>query len=121
MNERDVEHLLDRLEERLGGELPLDVRRELEEHHDELLRHAVTGYEDDFEYLHRQAASLVRVWRNRGGHKSPPGRMPNKETIPSQLSSYEVERSEIFSEYVAKLAANTTEVRRFRDRILNDR
>jgi hypothetical protein len=121
VNGRDLQQVLDRLAERLGGELPQKVRRELEEHHDDLLRYAVIGDEDNFEDLYRQAASLVRVWLNRGGYGSPPGRMPNKETVPSQLSSYEVERSEVFSEYVARLAANTAEVKRFRDRILDER
>jgi len=121
MNEQDMARVLDRLAERIGGKVPPDVRRELEEHYDDLLRHAVAGGKAEFEDLYRQTASLMRIWRNRGGHKSPVGRTRNEERVPAQLGAYEIERSEIFSEYLAKLAAETKAVQRFRSRILDNR
>jgi hypothetical protein len=122
MNERDTAHVLDRLAKRLGEEeVPLGVKRELVVHHSDLLWHAVSGDEEEFEDLYRQTASLMRIWRDRGGHKSPPGRTRNEERVPAQLGAYEIERSAIFSEYLARLSANTPAVRRFRGQTLSSR
>ena len=45
---------------------------------------------------------------------------PNVETVPAQLHPYEILRSELFSEYLGKLASNEGVVRRFRTRILDN-
>ena len=45
----------------------------------------------------------------------PPGRMGSGERIPAQLSDYEIERSELFSEYLARQAAPDVVVRHSTD------
>ena len=75
---------------------------------------------DPVGYLLKEIDAIVDAAAGRMSFKRPPGRMRGEERVPAQLKDYEIERSEIFSEYLAKIAATNTHVRRFRAQILDD-
>jgi len=67
--------------------------------------------------LVREAKRVLRLHRSLSGYKTPPGRMVSKR-VAADLTDYEAERSLAISEYLAKRAAATPAVRRFRQRFL---
>jgi hypothetical protein len=61
--------------------------------------------EDPVGYLVAELDLLYAAAPTRVGVEKPRGRTTNEERVPPQLSDYELERSESFSQYLAKLAA----------------
>jgi hypothetical protein len=112
----------DRLAELLDMEaVPVDIWRELLQHHKDLVVHAHRGGEAEEHDLVRQAQSLYRVWSRRVGRMPPLGRGQKKEEVASHMSPLELERSAAFEEHLAKVVATDPKVRRFRLEVLNGR
>jgi hypothetical protein len=86
---------------------------------------AVGGFgeaeDDPVGYLVRKFDRISDAAPTRGGLRRPKGRTSEGERIPPQLTDYEIEKSELFSEYLAKLAASGSEVKGFRLKYLGDK
>jgi hypothetical protein len=72
------------------------------------------------EYLVEAFDELTDAAPVRVASKRPPGRTSAGERIPPQLTDYEIEKSELFSDYLAKLATTTSEVKDFRSKYRDD-
>jgi hypothetical protein len=67
--------------------------------------------DDPVRYLLAELDRLYATAPPRAGITKPRGRATQGERVPPQLSDYELERSELFSEYMAKLAAPDVSLR----------
>ena len=75
--------------------------------------------DDPVAYLVTQLDRLYDAAPSRDGLSRPRGRASREEKVPSQLTDYEIERSEVFSEYLAKVAgSDSSEVKAFRVKYL---
>jgi hypothetical protein len=71
--------------------------------------------DDPVAYLVAQLDRFYDAAPSRDGLSRPRGRTSREEKVPPQLTDYEIERSEVFSEYLAKLAgSDSSEVKAFR-------
>jgi hypothetical protein len=73
-----------------------------------------TGLED----LLESSRLPIRYWRLGGGHRVADNEQTDKEIVPAP-GAYEGERAEAYSEYVAALARDDPETRRFRQDYLD--
>src|SRR5215213_8180402 len=70
------------------------------------------------EYLVEAFDELTDAAPVRENFTRPPGRMGSGERVPAQLSDYEIERSELFSQYLARQATPDAIVRHSTDKPL---
>jgi hypothetical protein len=78
--------------------------------------------DDPVAYLVAQLDRFYDAAPSRDGLGRPRGRARGEEKMPPQLTDYERERSALFSEYLAKLAASdSSEVKDFRVKYLDDK
>jgi hypothetical protein len=116
---KEEEYLVVRWElaRRLGrGAIPEKAWQMLRTHYGDLLEAAwVLGEDEYWADLSRHAKPLCDMARGEGGQQKT-----TTERIPAQLRVSDIERSRVFSEYVAQVAADAPAVERFRDRVLNN-
>jgi hypothetical protein len=119
VKEQEYQAVRRELARKLGRRaIPEKAWQVLREHYEDLLAAAwIQGDWDEevWKDLLRAVKPLCDMASNEGGHQRE-----NRERIPAQLRISEIERSRIFSEYVAQVAADAPTVRRFRGRILSD-
>src|SRR5215216_5628760 len=110
-------------ERRRGQPFPDQAWELMRDYHDDLLTAAWVQEDDEFwNDLLRQAEPLCVAVQGKIRRASRRQGLPDKEEkIPAQLSAYEVERAEIFSAYLADMAADEDAARRFRSRNLDNR
>jgi hypothetical protein len=119
MKEEDYQVVQRELARRLGKKaIPEKAWQALRTHYDELLMDArLRGDwdEEPWEDLMRYAEPICDATGGGGGSQET-----TAERIPAQLRVSEIERSRVFSEYVAQVAAGASVVGRFRSRILSN-
>ncbi len=118
MNEQELQEIREKLENLLRGSVSDRAWNILLKHHldqvEAVWRHRNSN--EDWEDLRRVFEPIREADRGGGA-----GRRAIEKSVAGQLRSHEIARAEVFSEYVSRMAAINSRVRRFRERVLGGR